>query len=342
MKADLDSGLVRSQSELAQRAGMSTKCLQRYLKLTQLAPELQRRVLAGEAEVLSLLKLRGVASLPLDHQQAAFDALLKKAGRRRRGSAPRPKKTSRPKGPGVSIRLVVGFNPEAFVAARRKAIETRREVDAFIEDLNRRLRSPHSRRTEGSVHAEVDRFLRAKKWVGLFEVILEGQTTGDLQVKLRLDEQAWERRARYDGFNLFAAHPDIPQSAADLVEIYFAKDTVEKDFQTIKSELELRPVRHRTDPKVRAHVTLCMLALLVERQLELRLRGAGIRMTAPTLFDKLKSVHLNRLKIGSSTTLTVTQPKPDVCKLVTALGMKHLVDDKLVSPRLQPRAASVS
>jgi len=47
-----------------------------------------------------------------------------------------------------------------------------------------------------------------------------------------------------------------------LVSVYRAKDAVEKDFQTIKTDIKLRPVFHHTDPKVRAHLSLCMLTVL--------------------------------------------------------------------------------
>lgn len=55
--------------------------------------------------------------------------------------------------------------------------------------------------------------------------------------------------------------------------MYREKDIVEKDFQVIKSVLEIRPIRHRSDEKVKAHVTICMLALLLERILRKNLKG---------------------------------------------------------------------
>ena len=67
--------------------------------------------------------------------------------------------------------------------------------------------------------------------------------------------------------------------------MYRAKDAVERDFQTIKSDIELRPVLHHTDPKVRSHLSLCMLALLLERTMERRLRSVGLRMTAPAAIE---------------------------------------------------------
>ena len=69
---------------------------------------------------------------------------------------------------------------------------------------------------------------------------------------------------------------------------------VEKDFQLIKSVVELRPFYHHTDVKARAHVSLCMLALLLERLLESRLEAGGRSMTADACLSELRSCNLNR------------------------------------------------
>ncbi|MBI2566097.1 MAG: transposase [Candidatus Schekmanbacteria bacterium] len=79
----------------------------------------------------------------------------------------------------------------------------------------------------------------------------------------RIERESWAPGRRHDGFYLIVVHPDLSLPAAELVDLYFSKDLIEKGFRIIKSELELRPVSHRTDAKVRAHVSLCILALLV-------------------------------------------------------------------------------
>ncbi len=54
-------------------------------------------------------------------------------------------------------------------------------------------------------------------------------------------------------------------TAAKCVRNYKRLCRVERDFRTIKTiHLQVRPVHHRTEVRVRAHIFLCMLAYYVE------------------------------------------------------------------------------
>ena len=66
--------------------------------------------------------------------------------------------------------------------------------------------------------------------------------------------------------------------AADTVRAYKRLSAVERAFRSLKSvDLKVRPMFHRTEERVRAHVLLCMLAYYVEWHMRKRL--------APLLFD---------------------------------------------------------
>jgi transposase len=53
--------------------------------------------------------------------------------------------------------------------------------------------------------------------------------------------------------------------APDVVRAYKQLKEVERDFRVLKGpELEIRPIHHRLEHRVRAHVFLCMLALYIE------------------------------------------------------------------------------
>ena len=53
-------------------------------------------------------------------------------------------------------------------------------------------------------------------------------------------------------------------SAPDVVRAYKQLKEVERAFRTLKGPLELRPIHHRLDERVRAHAFLCMLAYYLE------------------------------------------------------------------------------
>ncbi len=54
-------------------------------------------------------------------------------------------------------------------------------------------------------------------------------------------------------------------AAGDVVRSYKALAQAERAFRTLKGiELELRPIHHRLEERVRAHVFLCMLAYYLE------------------------------------------------------------------------------
>ena len=74
---------------------------------------------------------------------------------------------------------------------------------------------------------------------------------------------------RLDGkYLLSTSDPDL--SAEDVALGYKNLLEAERGFRDLKSTLELRPVFHRLEPRIRAHVLLCWLALLLIRVAERR------------------------------------------------------------------------
>ncbi len=93
------------------------------------------------------------------------------------------------------------------------------------------------------------------------------------------DEAAIAAEARLDG--LYVIRTSLPQSELDgpgTVRAYKRLSSVERAFRSLKTvDLKVRPVYHRTEPRVRAHVFLCMLAYYVEWHMRQKLK--------PMLFD---------------------------------------------------------
>ena len=347
IRDDVDNGRIKSLSEAGRIRGFRPALTSKTLRLLRLAPDLQSRIAAGEAASLSIKALREMSHLPdFEAQRTAFDQALKRAAaapdaRRARGTgkvsaAPRllPACKSPPR-----LHAVLAFNPELWRRQKARFDEQLAELRRWARNRNRAVRQGGRRGTEASARAAAHARLARSHLVDACEVHVTTDKRGGREVpqlQIRPIPEEWARRQRFLGWQIIVAQPGDRHSAAELVRIYRAKDGVEKDFQTIKSVLSLRPVRHRTDAKVRAHVTLCMLALLVERSLDQQLQG---RMTGVAALDLLSDIHLNRMRTagGSVPVYTITRARSDQAEVLQALKLEHLADSARMTAGLRGR-----
>ena len=81
---------------------------------------------------------------------------------------------------------------------------------------------------------------------------------------LRIDRAAAQRESHYDGKWLLRTS-DLTLTAEDLAAAYKQLIAVERGWRDCKTSLGLRPVYHHREDRIRAHVQLCWLALLLIR-----------------------------------------------------------------------------
>lgn len=236
------------------------------------------------------------------------------------------------------VRVLAYFNPNRFIDDRLKAHRTKQRIQAFAADLNQRLSRPQCRLTPVKIESLVEHRLRRDDLLSLYEiVVVEEEIPGRVrfQVNINLKQKEWLKIHRYDGFSVIVTHGNVSGSAARLCKLYREKDKIEKDFRIIKSVTELRPIYHRTDHKVIAHVTLCMLALLLERTLDRKLSGIA---SAETALETLHSCHLNRYATNKSkSAYCITELSKDQSNTLRKLRMTYLADDTYLSSRILPR-----
>lgn len=334
-----------SHAAAAAALGLSKALLDKYCTLLKLPEEIQCAILDGRAASRPLVDLLRIARLDDPQaQRSAFDALV--------GSTPPKRAARRPRGPRASagaaeaqaqaeplrVRVVAYFNPQRFAEKRRAAFDRLQRIREFVAALNNKLAGPRARRSRDKILADIDRRLRRDDLLELFAVTVEEKDLDGRRryhVELTLDPDDWRQRRRYDGFTVLVGHQNLPHSAAQLALLYRAKDMVEKDFQVIKSVVELRPVRHHTDIKVRAHVTLCMLALLLERTLRDQLAG---KYTVEQALEMLEPCRLNRYRTENGPGVyTITETDQQQRSLLRKLRLLHLADDDHLAARISLR-----
>ena len=341
-------GKFSTHAAAARAQKLSTEKGHQYRILTRLDADLQQEVLAGRVDRHTVNRLFKVASLQdNDEQRAAFtelvrrvpkpaDRLLSIASNASKGRA----KPSKPK----QVRAVAYFNPQIFARQRWLAHNALVELETQVLKLNQRLANPRSKlKPKGALHV-IDDWLRHRDLLNVFEVkteTVEMPTGSFSQLTLTRNEAQWQRRRSFDGFSVLVAHPKVKRSAADLTRTYRAKNEVENDFHIIKSLVKLRPVRHRTDVKVRAHVALCMLALYVQRELTAKLKKEGL--SAEQALEQLEPCRLSlyTAKGAGGDAYVLPQIGRQEIAVLRRLGLTRLVDQRELGAALTPRSEFV-
>ena len=116
--------------------------------------------------------------------------------------------------------------------------------------------------------------------------------------------------------------PDL--SPVDAVTAYKQLSEVERGFAHLKGLLEVRPVYHRKDDRVRAHVLVAALAFLLDRALEKKLRAAGSRLSSPAAWRALETVRCVELDLGNRRRLCVTRGSRHAAEVLKALRLTQL------------------
>ena len=114
-------------------------------------------------------------------------------------------------------------------------------------------------------------------------------------------------------------------SVLEVVAIYKELSAVERGFRQLKDVLAMRPIYHQIEPRVRAHIFVAALALLVQRLLHRRLEEAGIDFSPERAMQALCTLRLVSLRLDDqSSRRGVSGGSPDARGVLKALGVTEL------------------
>jgi transposase len=203
-------------------------------------------------------------------------------------------------GADTDVRFVICHNPEQAERDRTQREDALTRLEAELERIkqarerDRKKTNATTRQKAEAAHTKAECALRDHPTLGRW---LRQSPTG----RLSLNRAKIKQEERLDGKYLIATS-DPHLSAEDTALGYKNLLEAERGFRDLKSSLLLRPVFHRLEHRIRAHVLLCWLALLLVRVAE---RRAG--MTWRRINTELSRVHAVTLT-GSAGTAVHTTP----------------------------------
>jgi len=193
---------------------------------------------------------------------------------------------------GRERRVVVTHSERLHDKQAQGFAQTLAKARRQLAGIAARLARGKARKSKEAVRAEIASVL-APRWVGrVLSVTLGGETPGELRLGWRtkpkavaaLEDELFGKRI------LFTDREDW--SIAEVVGAYRSQWGVEADFRQMKDPkvVSFSPMFHWTDPKIRVHVTHCVLALMTARLMVREAAHANMTMSVRELLSTLAGI----------------------------------------------------
>jgi len=231
------------------------------------------------------------------------------------------------------LRLVVAHNPQqaAEQTANRQARidQLRQRADQLVGKLDSQDAGKVHRGRKLSDAGVTARFFHEVSEAHLTRIIKV-----DLQAELftwDIDQTALARAQAMDGKLLLVTNvQDL--TPGEVVRRYKALADIERGFRVLKSEIEIAPVFHRLPDRIKAHASICMLALILYRVMRQRLKMSGSDLSPEAALADLRRIQRHSVSINNAAPIagisTIAQRQTNV---LAALKIKKPSHDTQLS-----------
>ncbi len=208
-------------------------------------------------------------------------------------------------------RLIACYNPLMAEQRKRKRKElleaTEEKLDKIVREVNRRTKKIMDQATIGQ---KAGRVINQHKMGKHFDLQIRN---GHFSYTRK--EESIKREYELDGIYVVrTSETGDKLSADDAVRSYKNLSSVEQLFRTLKGvETLVRPIRHREERRVRAHIFICMLAYYVEWHMR--------KALAPLLFDDEQLTNNKKTRDPVAPAKPSIQAKQKKSKRKTADGL---------------------
>lgn len=223
------------------------------------------------------------------------------------------------------LRMVVAHDPATALEQhqKRKAAMTELELQAKgwagkLDDQDQGAKKRGRKLSDSGTKA---RFYHAVLEAHLGKIIKV-----DMKAELfsyAIDEDALRLAELMDGKLLVVTNVQ-DMTPEKVIERYKSLADIERGFKVLKSELEIGPVYHRLPERIRAHASICFMALILHRVMRMRLRSANAGVTPERALQSLKRIQHHRVTIGGAPPLCgVSSMTTEQHEVLTALKVKQ-------------------
>lgn len=137
-----------------------------------------------------------------------------------------------------------------------------------------------------------------------------------------IDEPAQALAEMMDGKLLLVTNA-TDLTAEEVVCRYKSLADIERGFRVLKSELNIGPVYHRLPERIRAHASLCFIALILYRIMRMKLQAAKSPYSPERALESLRRIQHHRIRLNGETPIEgISTITDEHAKVFLALGIK--------------------
>ena len=104
---------------------------------------------------------------------------------------------------------------------------------------------------------------------------------------LSIDSKVISQEEQYDGF--YGVCTNLEDDAKEIIKVNHRRWEIEESFRIMKSEFKARPVYLSREDRIRAHFTICFIALLIHRLLEKKIEE---KFSCTEIIDCLRNMNI--------------------------------------------------
>lgn len=195
-------------------------------------------------------------------------------------------------------RLIVAHDPERAnetgTLRRERLARLETQAAAWSGKLDAQDNGARARGRKLSDSGAKARFYHAVKEARLAHIV-KVDLKGDL-FAWHIDPDALALAELMDGKLLLVTNvKDL--KPVDVVARYKSLADIERGFRILKSEIEIGPVFHRLPKRIRAHASLCFMALILYRVMRQRLKASRSELSPERALDELRKLQQHQIHL---------------------------------------------
>ena len=271
-------------------------------------PSIKRVVLVADRGLLSLDNLDALSAVRLK-SGAPLEFVLAVSGRRygefaevlgdfHRDHCAKAKKEITGELVWQDRRLIVAHDPErageTHTLRRERLATLETQAATWSGKLDAQDNGARARGRKLSDSGTKARFYHAVKEARLAHIV-KVDLKGDL-FAWHIDPDALALAELMDGKRLLVTNvKDL--KPVDVVARYKSLADIERGFRILKSEIEIGPVFHRLPTRIRAHASLCFMALILYRVMRQRLKASRSELSPERALDELRKLQQHQIHL---------------------------------------------